>query len=75
MKRFRQLALQKRLTKINVKAVFKNNSQITLPKDSNFTLKKKKRLPLFLHISMDKLKLLCPFEKINNINARDCFKK
>lgn len=46
MKRFRQLALQKRLTKINVKAVFKNNSQITLPKDSNFTLKKKKKIAI-----------------------------
>jgi len=47
MKRFRQLALQKRLTKTNLKAVFKNNSQILLPKDINFTIKK--RLQLFLH--------------------------
>lgn len=68
MKRFRQLALQKRLTKTNAKAVFKNNSQITLPKDSNFTIKKK-RFQLFLYTSMDKLKLLCPFEKNNKRNT------
>lgn len=58
MKRFIHLALQKRLAKINVKTVFKNNSQIILPKDINFTIEE---VAIFLLILMAKLKLFNSF--------------